>query len=433
MRKSRILKLCVLALLLLFYIEKGFSCSMYKVTVNGKTMVGNNEDSWRLTSKIWFEQGTNDKLGVAYVGYSDKPNPDGAMNESGLAFDAFTMPRKANLNNRPTGKDDFSYAQLKTIMQHCKTVDEVYSFLGKLDLHILNGNLIFNGGMFLFIDKTGKYLVVEADTLILGNDDKFVLSNFSFADTKDLSTVKIKRYCKGVEFLKNKTGTSIEFCTALSDTMSVSRTKAGDGTLYTTIYDLNDGLIYAYFFHDYSKGITFDIHKELAKGDHEYRFPDLFPDNKGYQKFVSYKTPQNSRVLFGTIVLFGVLFFFSSIYFTVSFIKTAGRKSPFRNTRLGLSLLCLALGYYSFILIKNQAIFYFPSPYMDDHFSIVNLTSYLPFILLILILPLLATNIKIARLNSWNTFSKWLFVINNISFIILTGLFAYWGLFNVFS
>jgi len=44
--------------------------------------------------------------------------------------------------------------------------------------------------------------------------------------------------------------TSITFYTALSDTMHVCRKKVGDGTLLTSIWNLNDGVTYLYFYHD---------------------------------------------------------------------------------------------------------------------------------------------------------------------------------------
>jgi penicillin V acylase-like amidase (Ntn superfamily) len=154
-------------------------------------MVGNNEDNWGRDPKIWFEQGTKGKFGCVCVGYARKQHPDGAMNEYGLAFDAFTMYRKGNLGEKDPNKKDFAYSHLLTIMQQCKTVDKVYAFFDKLNLHILDGSPIFNGVMFLFVDKTGNYLVIEANKMTLGNDDKFALANFSIADIKDLSTIKL--------------------------------------------------------------------------------------------------------------------------------------------------------------------------------------------------------------------------------------------------
>jgi len=37
------------------------SCSMYKITAGGKAMVGRNQDAWRTTMSIWFENAGNIK------------------------------------------------------------------------------------------------------------------------------------------------------------------------------------------------------------------------------------------------------------------------------------------------------------------------------------------------------------------------------------
>jgi hypothetical protein len=433
MKKSLSLKIYILILLTVFFAETVFPCSMYKVTASGKTMVGNNEDSWGRDARIWFEKGTNGKFGVASVGYARKqPQPDGAMNEYGLVFDAFTMPHKSNIPARDPHKQDFAYAHLKTIMQQCKTVDEVYAFLKEMNLNVLNGSIIFNGGMLLFVDRTGKYLVVEAGKMTFGNDDKFALANFSIADTKDLSTIKTERYRKGVAFLNNKKlDTSLSFCTALSDTMSVTRVKVGDGTLYTSIYDLEKGLIHLYFFHDFSKRVTFNLTKELEKGDHSYSFAELFPGNHKFQKFLDYKTPQNSKAIFAFIAACLLLFYFSFIFFLISFFRSSTTR--YRYLKLGLSGLSIAFSVYAYVLLRNEAIYYFPSPYHDGHSLLVAMTSYLPFVLLIAILPLIVFTVKVFRQKKWNVFARWLLAINNFVYILLIGLFAYWKLFDIFN
>ncbi len=426
------LKIFILTFLTAFAVEYAFACSMYKVTANGKTMVGNNEDSWGRDARIWFEPGTNGKFGVVCVGYARKQHPDGAMNEYGLVFDAFSMPHKPGFPERDPNKKDFAYAHIMTIMQQCKTVDDVYEFLKKLNLHVLNGSILFNGGMLLFVDKTGKYLVVEAGKMTFGNNDKFVLANFSIADTKDLSTIKIERYCKGVAFLNNKKlDTSLSFCTALSDTMSVNRAKVGDGTLYTSIYNLEEGLIHIYFFHDFSKRVTFNLKDELAKGRHSYNFAALFPGNKKFQKFIDYKTPQNSNTLLAFIISCGLLFFFSFVFYLFSFFKDSN--TGYRYLKPGLSALSLAMCVYAYVLIRNENIYYFPSPYNDGRSLIVAITSYLPFVLLITILPLMIILIKIFRQNKWSRFAKYLLATNSFAYVILIGLFVYWKLFDVFN
>lgn len=427
------LKTLLVLLLSFFKIEEALPCSMYKVTVDGKTMVGNNEDSWRRDPRIWFVPGTNGKFGVVCFGYAGKqPQPDGAMNEFGLMCDAFTMPHKADFPERDPNKKDFTYAQITNIMQQCKTVDEVYALLNEMNLHILNGSIIFNGGMYLFVDKTGKYLVVEAGKMTFGNDHKFALANFSIAETKDLSTIKIERYCKGVAFLNNKKlDTDLSFCTALSDTMSVNRSKVGDGTLYTNICDLENGIIHLYFFHDYSKRITFNLKEELSKGEHAYDFAELFPANQKFQKFLDYKTPQNTKAIFAFVLSCGLVFIFSFAFFLISYFKYPD--SNRRYLKLCLSVLSLALSVFAYVLLRNESIYYFPSPYYDKNSLMVTMTSYLPFVLLIVIIPLLNVLMKIFVQKKWNWFSKYLFAANSFAYTILIGLFVYWKFFDVFN
>lgn len=238
----------ILSILFFGLTEMLLACSGYKITQHGKTLMGNNEDSWRQTAHIRFEPATNGRFGVAYVGYAEKQHAEGGINEHGLAYDAFTMPYNPDLPARDPNKPDFGYAHLHEIVQRYKTVDEVYAFLQTLNLHVLNGSPLFNGSMIFFVDSTGRYLVAEAHALTLGDDPHFLIANFSIANTKDLSTVKMARYCRGAELVKQGVDTSLAFCTALSDTMSVNRAKMGDGTLYTNVFDLTEGKIHLYFF-----------------------------------------------------------------------------------------------------------------------------------------------------------------------------------------
>lgn len=406
-----------------------FSCSMYKITVDGRTMVGNNEDSWRETSGIWFEKGKQGKYSVAYVGYADKPDPDGAVNEYGLVFDAFTMYAQPLAAGNPD-KQDFSYSHLRTIMQRCKNVDEVYAFLKEMNLRILGGSPLFNGGMLLFVDRLGKYLVVEAGHLTLGNDPSFVLANFSYANTKDLSTVKIERYRKGVQFLKDhQPEADIAFCAALSDTMCMNRSKIGDGTLYTTIYDLDSGLVHVYFFHDYSKQVTFDLKQELLKEDHHYMFAGLFPGNTGYQKLLDYQTPHNNLLLAVFIIGCGVMFFLSFLFFAYRALRSFSTKTRFVYFRSIMAAWSLALCYDMYVLMRNQSVFYFPAPYKDEQSILITLSSYLPFVLLMIIIPLLFFCIQMIRQKMGTAFERWLLLINNVAYVLLLCLFVYWKMF----
>jgi len=94
MKKKSLITLILPLLFTIGLIQPGFACTMFKLTLLGKTMVGNNEDYWIPNTRIWFEQGKNGECGAAYVGY-DNFFPQGGMNQAGLVFDGFSEDYKA--------------------------------------------------------------------------------------------------------------------------------------------------------------------------------------------------------------------------------------------------------------------------------------------------------------------------------------------------
>jgi hypothetical protein len=310
------------------------------------------------------------------------------------------------------------------VMQQCRTVDDVHALLSQYDLNALNG------GMLLFADASGKYLVVEADTLIMGNDPTYVLANFCPSVTPDLSEVKIERYTRGVAFLRNHAPQpDSAYCTALSDTMHVCRSRMGDGTLYTTIYDLAQKSIRLYFYHDYRKGISFDLQQELSKGDHELSIPALFPYNSEYERLAHYRIPQYDRTVWWFMTACCLVFAFTAVYQ----LLLVFRKDRNGSTILPLSLVLLdgALAYYCFILLTRQQIFFLAAPYTEPGSSLINLAAYLPLLLAVLIVPIICTCIVVIRRQRYNRFARILLTINTGLYPVLLGLFIYWGLLNV--
>lgn len=248
--------------------------------MHGKTFVGNNEDYWNSNTRIWFEKGKAGEYGSMYVGY-DNMYPQGGMNEAGLVFDGFStdpyIPRRKS--NKPIFQADMG----KTIMQTCKDVDEVSNFLNNYDLSSLSR------GMLLYVDKSGNYLIVESDTIIKGSDDNYLLSNFCPSRTPDLDAVKIPFYQKGRKMLEAKTDTSLTYLQSLSDTLHQRWPDNAAGTLYTTIYDLNEGTVNLYFYHDYNFSVKFKLIDELNKGDTILVVPSMFPNNTdGQSQFNRY-------------------------------------------------------------------------------------------------------------------------------------------------
>ncbi|HEY1039860.1 MAG TPA: hypothetical protein VGF30_10670 [Bacteroidia bacterium] len=421
-----------LTIFLLLLSGKSTSCSMYKVTAGNKTNVGSNYDAYYLTSRIWFETAkktgeygcifSGGRLESASTGFS----PQSGMNEFGLFFCGAATPPVTVSSDSKKIQIPSRAIYLKAILQHCKTIEDVKEYVSKHDRSAINADI------FLYVDPSGKYIIVEPDTLIVGTDATCVLSNFCRSTTKEEDALKMGKYRKGIEFLKHHVDTGIAFCRNLSDTMSVCRPKMGDGTLLTSIADLNNREIYYYFYHDFKHSVKFNLKNELAKGDHVFEVPKLFPLNKEYEAHKSFQTPQHNTFIRTFMFACVGIFFISSIYFFISFFIKI-RKTQFVYAKLIMSFLSITLSAYSLILIRDETIFYFPAPYKDPGSALLSLSGYVPFLILLVIIPLLFIAKKIYSQKLWGGLSRWAFIINNSIFIIYLGLFAYWGLFNIFN
>ncbi|MEZ5174526.1 MAG: hypothetical protein R2850_13725, partial [Bacteroidia bacterium] len=326
---------------------------------------------------------------------------------------------------------DFSFRLFKSVIEKCKNIEEVYDYLSQFNLQAINGSPLFNGGMFMFADRSGNYLIAEADSIILGNDETFLLANFSLSDTKDLSEVQIPRYLRGKAYLKNKNHISSEheFCTGLSAAMSENRKKIGDGTLYTTIYRLEEGTVHVYFFHNFEHEIVFNLKDELTKGPHKYVLSELFPSNEGFKKFINYKTPLNTKGLFYLLILFILLFLFTSLHFIRIILHKNSQK--YKVFRVALVVLNIMLIYFMYVLMRHEAIYYYPSPYTDPSSLLISLFSYLPFLLLLFYVPSIIKSIAILKYSDWSKVSLVLLYSNLVSTTVLIILFTYWGFYSV--
>lgn len=406
-------------------------CSMYKITLYGRTMVGSNYDAYYLTSKIWFETAKKSgEYGAVFSGGRPDGNngnaPQSGMNEKGLAFSGAAVPvSDKQLPGKQNKKQILNRTNfLKDILHTCKTVDEVRDYISQYNCDFLQGDL------FMYVDRSGKYLLVESDTMMTGNDPNYLASNFCPSKTAETNALKMDKYRKGVEFLKTGLDTSFAFCTRLSDTMSVCRKRIGDGTLLTSISDLDHGILYYYFYHDYKRPVKFNLREELIKGDHIYAVPSLFPGNLEYQRLERYLTPRNSNFITGLLFFCCAVFFLSSLFFIVSWFRNRN-KVHFNIIKLGSFILGLLLAFYTLVLLRTEFIFFFPAPYKSGH-PIIDMTSYLPFLLLLVIIPSVFVNLKLWKEHVWGKGIVWLFTTNNLLYSMLIVLFAYWGLYDIF-
>jgi hypothetical protein len=404
---------------------------MYKVTVGEKTVVGTNFDAYYLSPRIWFENAVKPgTYGAVFSGGRiSGPHgfaPQSGMNQAGLCFSRLAAPtpheKFVDMGKRKIIPNECSY--LKDILHTCKTISEVQNYISQYD------QSFFPLDVFIYIEKSGKYLIVEPYSMATGNDATYVLSNFCPSVTDATYANKLNRYRRGVELLNSRVDTSVEFCKLMSDTMHVCRKKIGDGTLLSSNWNLADGLITMYFYHDYTHAVQCSLNEELAKGDHFFEIPKLFPPNKEFQKLLSYKTPVTTKILNLLFLCCGVFFAFTALFFLLNLITTKVRSGN-ANLKLLLTSMGVIMAFYMYSLFTHVGIFYDQAPYKDYKFTIQNVVAFTPFLVLLSIVPLCIVNLKILKSRDWSAFSKCLLTTNNLTYLVLIYWFYYWGLYDV--
>jgi hypothetical protein len=214
--------------------------------------------------------------------------------------------------------------------------------------------------------------------------------------------------------------------------MHVCRKKIGDGTLISSIWDLNNETVNLYFYHDFKTTVQFNLSEELKKGDHIIAVETLFPHNPEFEKLRNYKTPKDS-ILMGVFIIASAGFFLlTSIFFLFQYLKRRESKK-YSYIQLLLFPIGLILFYYMYVLSGPVNVFFFSAPYKHPTNVFISLTSYIPFLLLLLILPFSMINYKLIKEKSWSLLAKWLFTFNNLIYIILIGLFVYWRFYDIFN
>jgi len=412
------------------FVQDSNACSGYKITIGDRTFFGSNHDAWFTSPHIWFENASSGPYGAAFTGARfDGENgyaPQSGMNERGLVFERLAAfhPKQENIPNRKTISNSTKY--LKDILHSCKSVEEVKAYIQNYD------HSYFLEDVFIYVEKSGKYLIVEPYTLTLGNEPTYVIANFCPSITPVQKANKLDRYRNGVSFLMNGMDSTLDFCTALLDTMHVCRKKIGDGTLLSSIWDLNKGTVNLYFYHNYDQSILFNLSEELKKGDHHIRVETLFPMNPEFEKLIHFKIPKNCHLIAVFIIASAVYFLCSSIFFLIQYLRRRAI-TRFSSMQLLLFPVGLIMFFDMIVLSGSVKVFYFPAPYQDPTNVFVSLASYTPFLVLLLICPFGLINFRLIKENTWTLVAKGLFTLNNLLYIVLIGLFEYWKFYDIFN
>lgn len=338
------------------------ACTTFKVTQDGRTLVGCNEDAWSINAQVRFEQGRNGRFGAIYFGhFNGSPGrsmtDQVGMNEAGLVFDGLSIQQKITAPGPGTRHVQFD-ALMPLVMRTCATVQEAAALLRTHDLSWLTRSMLF------LADSTGEYLIVESDTLLFGRDPSFAVGNWRMSTCTDPDAIPIPRLQAGRSLLADSASASVQHGTSVLQRMQACRAKLGEGTLFSVLFDTQRTQAHLYFYHDFTERITFDLQHELAQGDRMLPMAALFGDRPEYTALVGYITPFHQRPLFWVLAAFGgSMLLLTSICGVLVVARTIERlrrkaaRSLLPPVLVGaVGMLCAGI---TALLLLNEGVYYF--------------------------------------------------------------------------
>jgi len=250
--------ICSLAIMLLVVFvlspNESYACTGFIADNDAVVLVGNNEDWPEPCSMVWFLPHEKGKYGRMYFGFSSGGPPFGGMNDQGLFFDKFGLARKPvqTSEQRKDGRADL----ILRIMETCATVEEALQVLKQYNLKFLERVQL------MLADKTGDAAIIEDAEVIHRKQGKYqVVTNFRLSEIQPQDTIHW-RYKKANSLLQKKP-VSFESFRDILDAVHLEDRRWP--TQYSNIYDLKNGVVYVYHFHDFQRKVVFNLYEELRK------------------------------------------------------------------------------------------------------------------------------------------------------------------------
>jgi len=201
------------------------------------------------------------------------------VNEAGLFYDGLALPYKPlpTTDLRPVYEGTMLRGDLSDkIMAEAGTVAEALAILAAHNHRGMDTYQLFYG------DAAGNSAIVEGDAVLPGEGTFQVATNFRLSEHPDPPYP-----CQRYQIARGRLSTADDYTVDLARNILDDTHREPPGpTVYSTIYDLRNGLIYVYLYHDFEDAAVLDVAAELAEGFHYYRLSSLFPPNReasGYE------------------------------------------------------------------------------------------------------------------------------------------------------
>jgi hypothetical protein len=263
------LKKSIIIFLILFHllsVNFSLACTVFHVSNDNSVFGGNNEDWSDPDTHIYFIPPSDDEYGRVIVGYTGNYWIQGGMNEKGLFWDGLAAPYLEVLNS--TGKPYFNGHIFDYILSVCDNCEEAINILNQYNMEILERAQILMG------DKYGNSFIIEGD-IIHRKSDYFQLTTNFYLSQYPNPPYPCWRYNTALDMFQSNLidNLSVDFCASVLDAV---HQEGAYPTQYSTVYDLRNGLVYLYYYHNYNNVKIFNLSEEFKLDYHSYSIPDLF-------------------------------------------------------------------------------------------------------------------------------------------------------------
>lgn len=286
------------------------SCTIFTASHDDTVLFASNEDYNNPNTYYWVSPSTVQFYGGVYVGY-DNFSPQGGINEKGLAFDYNALPKGA-LNSHSElpplrGNPGF------IILRECTTVEEAIEMAKS-----------YNWGTSLtyqihLADASGDAVVISAGpdgelafTRKPEGNGYLISTNFNLAyHQKDVREGLCSRHDTAVallEKIKDEDDLTVEYFASILD--AVHAEGASSNTLYSNIFDLRNGTIYLYYWHQFDEVVILSAADEVAQNPSPTQIKDLFSQEtveQASREYQGYQTKEEGGFCLGTALVIALI------------------------------------------------------------------------------------------------------------------------------
>ncbi len=260
-----------LAIILLSLPAPLIACTVLSASNNDKVLAGTNKDCENTNTRIKIFPSTEEKYGIIYFGYqvSEGFQNVGGMNDQGLWYDGASLPERSDIENhynKPTVKGELC----EKALEECASVEEVITMYKKYFSPHWQGHS-------MWADKYGNSIIIEygeKDIVVIHKKDFFqVMTNFYISDSSNSRWYNSYRYEVANHIFKNTDEVSNSLFQSILD---ATHQTGLNPTVFSNIYDLKNGEIYTFNFHNYEEFIKINLLEQLEKGEQYLTLYSLF-------------------------------------------------------------------------------------------------------------------------------------------------------------